>query len=155
MKGCVGVVDTTFARVDMARYALRVLREELPGYRIVRTTVPGIKDLPGAAKRLLDSGCDAVITLGWVGAKEVDKLSYLAASVGLIMVSILTGKIVVDVTVHEDEASDPRALEEIAIDRASKHARNLALMLRDPERLTRWAGQGKRQGGPDVGPLRP
>lgn len=155
MKGCVGVVDTTFARVDMARYALRVLREELPGYRIVRTTVPGIKDLPGAAKRLLDSGCDAVITLGWVGAKEVDKLSYLAASVGLIMVSILTGKIVVDVTVHEDEASDPRTLEEIAIDRASKHARNLALMLRDPERLTRWAGQGKRQGGPDVGPLRP
>lgn len=155
MKGCVGVVDTTFARVDMARHVLRVLSEEIPDYRVVRLTVPGIKDLPGAAKRLLDSGCDAVITLGWVGRKEVDKLSYLAASVGLIMVSVLTGKIVVDVTVHEDEAEDPGALEGIAVDRASKHARNLALMLRDPGYLTRWAGQGKRQGGPDAGPLRP
>lgn len=150
-----GVVDTTFARVDMARHAIRVLGEELPGYRVVRVTVPGIKDLPGAAKRLLDYGCDAVLTLGWVGAKEVDKLSYLASSVGLIMVSILTGKIVVDVTVHEDEASDPRELEAIAVDRAVKHARNLALMLRSPEKLSRWAGQGKRQGGPDAGPLRP
>lgn len=155
MKGCVGVIDTTFARVDMAKHALKVLREELPGYKIVRVTVPGIKDLPGAAKRLIDSGCDAVITLGWVGAKEVDKMSYLASSIGLIMVSILTGKIVIDVTVHEDESDDPRVLEQIAVDRASKHAKNLALMLRDPEYLTRWAGQGKRQGGPDVGPLRP
>ena len=155
MPGCVGVADTTFARVDMARHAIRVLREELPGYRIVRVTVPGIKDLPGAAKRLLDSGCDAVITLGWVGGKEVDKLSYLAASVGLIMVSVLTGKIVVDVTVHEDEADDPRALEEIAVRRASDHARNLALMLSRPEALTRLAGTGRRQGGPHAGPLRP
>jgi len=151
----VGVVDTTFARVDMARHAVRVLREELPGYRLVRVTVPGIKDLPGAAKRLLDSGCDAVITLGWVGAKEVDKMSYLASSIGLIMVSVLTGKIVVDVTVHEDEADDPAELEAIAADRAAKHARNLALMLRNPEALTRMAGTGRRQGGPDVGPLRP
>ena len=156
MAGCVGVVDTTFARVDMAKPVVRVLTEELPGYRIVRHTVPGIKDLPGAAKRVLDSGCDAVITLGWVGRAEVDKLSYLASSIGLIMVSILTGKIVVDVTVHGDEAEDPLELERIAISRAEAHARNLALMLLGgPQALTRWAGSGRRQGYPDVGPLRP
>ncbi|MCE4621084.1 MAG: riboflavin synthase [Desulfurococcales archaeon] len=156
MRKCVGVVDTTFARVDMAKPVLRVFNEELPNYEIVRHTVPGIKDLPGAAKRLLDLGCEAVITLGWVGAKEVDKLSYLAASMGLIMVSILTGKIVIDVTVHEDEADDPSELEKIALHRAEAHARNLALMLtRGPQALTRWAGMGRRQGYPDVGPLRP
>ena len=156
MRKCVGVVDTTFARVDMAKPVLRVFNEELPNYEIVRHTVPGIKDLPGAAKRLLDLGCEAVITLGWVGAKEVDKLSYLAASIGLIMVSILTGKIVIDVTVHEDEADDPSELEKIALHRAEAHARNLTLMLtRGPQALTRWAGMGRRQGYPDVGPLRP
>jgi riboflavin synthase len=156
MGGCIGVIDTTFARVDMAKYVLKVLQTELPDYRIIRYTVPGIKDLPGAAKRVLDMGCDAVITLGWVGAKEVDKYSYLAMSIGLIMVSILTNKIVIDVTVHEDESEDPRELERIAISRAEAHAKNLALLLRGGlEALTKWAGMGKRQGYPDVGPLRP
>ncbi|MEB3816730.1 MAG: riboflavin synthase [Desulfurococcales archaeon] len=151
---CVGVIDTTFARVDMGSEASKVLRQELPNAKIIRWTVPGIKDLPGAAKRLLDSGCDAVITLGWVGKKEVDKLSYLAMSVGLIMVSILTNKIVIDVTVHEDEADEPREIKRIALERARAHARNLAILLaRGPEYLTRWAGMGLRQGYPDVGPI--
>ena len=150
---CVGVVDTTFARVDMASPAIETLRELLPEYRIVRYTVPGVKDLPGAAKRILDMGCEGVITLGWVGAKEVDKLSYLASSVGLIMASLLTGKIVIDVTVHEDEAEKPEELKRIALDRARKHAENLALLLKKPQALTRRAGMGVRQGYPDVGPI--
>jgi riboflavin synthase len=151
---CVGVIDTTFSRVDMGSAAIKVLQEELPGYRIVRWTVPGIKDLPGAAKRLLDSGCEAVITLGWVGRREADKLSYLAMSVGLIVVSVITGRIVVDVTVHEDESDDPRELKRIALERARDHARNLALMLlKGPEYLSRWAGMGLRQGYPDAGPI--
>jgi riboflavin synthase len=138
----------------MARYVVEELERMLPGYRIVRYTVPGIKDLPGAAKRLLDMGCEGVITLGWVGAKDVDKLSYLAASVGIIMLQVLTGKIVIDVTVHEDEAESDEELAAIAEDRARKHARNLALLLREgPQALTPWAGKGLRQGGPDVGPI--
>jgi riboflavin synthase len=154
MTRCVGVIDTTFARVDMGSEALAVLREELPSYRIMRWTVPGIKDLPGAAKRMIDSGCEAVITLGWVGRKEVDKLSYLAMSIGLMMVSILTGRIIIDVTVHEDEAEDPRELKKIAVERARAHAKNLALLLtRGPEYLSRWAGMGLRQGYPHVGPI--
>ncbi len=151
---CVGVADTTFARVDMAKFVVEELEKHLPGYRIVRHTVPGIKDLPGAAKRLLDMGCEGVITLGWVGAKEVDKLSYLAASTGLIILQVLTGRIVIDVTVHEDEAESEEELAAIAEDRARKHARNLAKMLREGlEALTPWAGMGLRQGGPDVGPI--
>ncbi len=155
MRKCVGVADTTFARVDMAKYVIEELERLLPGYAIERHTVPGVKDLPGAAKRLVDMGCEAVITLGWVGAQEVDKLSYLASSIGLIMVELLTGAIVLDVTVHEDEADSEERLAIIAEDRARKHARNLAYMVKEgPRALTRWAGQGLRQGGPDAGPIR-
>ncbi len=153
MKGCVAVIDTTFSRVDMGSIAEEVLRRRLPGYRIVRWTVPGIKDLPGAARRALNT-CDAAITLGWVGRREADRLSYLAMSVGLIMVEVLTGKIVIDVTVHEDEAETAEELRRIAVDRARKHAENLALLVsKGPEALRPFAGKGLRQGYPDVGPI--
>ncbi|WP_373863049.1 riboflavin synthase [Aeropyrum pernix] len=139
----------------MGSVAEEVLRRRLPGYRIVRHTVPGIKDLPGAAKRILSMGCEGVITLGWVGRREADKLSYLAASVGLIMVEVLTGKIVIDVTVHEDEAEAPEELAAIAVDRARKHAENLAALIREgPEALVKHAGMGLRQGYPDAGPIK-
>ncbi len=153
----IGVTDTTFARVDMASHAIEVLRQELPDAVIVRYTVPGLKDLPAAVRRLLiDEGCDAAISLGWVGAKPVDKYSYLAASMGLILVQLMTGKHVIDVTVHEDEADDPDELYRIAVDRARKHARNLAILVREGgQGLTRYAGQGLRQGYPDAGPLKP
>ena len=109
--------------------------------------------MPGAARRALDK-CDAAITLGWVGRREADKLSYLAMSIGLIGVEVLTGKILLDVTVHEDESDDPEELRRIAIDRARKHAENLALLVKEgPEALVRYAGKGLRQGYPDVGPL--
>lgn len=151
---CVGVVDTTFARVDMARHAIEVLERELPGYKIVRHTVPGVKDLPAAARRVLDLGCEGVITLGWVGAQQVDKLSYLASSIGLITLGVLTGKVIIDVTVHEDEAETPEELKKIAVERAKAHARNLAELLKGGlEALTPRAGMGVRQGRPDVGPL--
>ncbi len=151
----VGVADTTFARVDMARYAIEAIQEVDPDAEIVRYTVPGIKDLPVAALRLIEVyGCDGVITLGWVGASVTDKISYLAASMGLILVQLKTGRHVIDVTVHEDEASDPAELVEIARDRARKHAINLMkLLLEGPEALTPHAGKGLRQGRPDVGPL--
>ncbi|WP_342755403.1 riboflavin synthase [Acidilobus sp. 7A] len=138
----------------MGSVAEEVLREELPDYRVVRYTVPGIKDLPGAARRLIDMGCDGVITLGWVGATQVDKYSYIAMSVGLVMLSVLTGKVVVDVTVHEDETEDPRELREIAVNRARAHAENLVKLLTGGlEALRPLAGQGVRQGRSSVGPL--
>ena len=149
-----GVADTTFSRVDMGRIAIDVIRKEDPDAEIVRYTVPGIKDLPVAAKKLLDQGCDGVITLGWVGKTMLDKYSYLAASIGLIMVQILTSKHVIDVTVHEDEAEDEEKLVEIAVDRARKHALNLVRLVRDGgTALTKYAGKGLRQGYKDAGEL--
>ncbi len=152
---CVGVVDTTFARVDMARYVIEVLEKHLAGYRIVRHTVPGIKDIPAAAKRIIDMGCEGVITLGWVGPGQVDKYSYLASSIGLIILGVMTGKIIIDVTVHEDEADKPEELKRIAIHRARTHAENLVALLKGgPQALTPKAGMGIRQGYPDVGPIK-
>ena len=150
----IGIVDTTFSRVDMARYVIDELRKLAPSAEIIRTTVPGIKDIPGALKRMIDrENPDGLIALGWVGPKDIDKLSYVAASIGIMLVSIITGKIIIDVTVHEDEAADPRELRKIAEDRARKHTRNLIYMLVDPNNLTKFAGMGLRQGGPDVGPI--
>jgi len=140
----------------MAKYVIKVLEEHLPNAEIIRYTVPGIKDLPVAAKKLIDEyKCDIVITLGWVGPSNLDKLSYLASSIGLTMVQLLTNKHVIDVTVHEDEAKSEEELLEIAIDRAKKHALNVVkLITGGREALTPYAGKGLRQGRPDVGPIR-
>ena len=151
----VGIVDTTFARVDMGSIAESVIKEELPSAKVVRYTVPGIKDIPVAAKKLIvEYGCDGVITLGWVGKTLTDKLSYVAASMALQLVQLETLKHVIDVTVHEDEAEEEEELKKIAVDRATKHARNLIVLLtRGGESLKRYAGMGLRQGYPDVGPI--
>ena len=72
----------------------------------------------------------------------------------LQMVQLETLKHVIDVTVHEDEAEDPSELREIAEDRAAKHAKNLAILLRKGgEGLRAFAGKGLRQGRPDAGPI--
>ena len=151
----VGIVDTTFSRVDMGRIAEKTLRNELPNAVIIRYTVPGIKDIPVAAKKLLEEkSCEAVITLGWVGKTITDKISYGVASMALQLVQILTNKHIIDVTIHEDEADDPSNLRDIAIDRVTKHCKNLALLLRKGgEGLRPYAGKGLRQGHKDVGPL--
>jgi len=150
----IGVVDTTFARVDMARPAIEVIMENIPRAKIIRYTVPGIKDIPVAAKKVLEKA-DIAMTLGWVGASLIDKYSYLAMSVGLMLVQILTGKHIIDVTVHEDEAESEEELYRVAINRAKEHALNLVtLLLKGGEGLTPYAGRGLRQGVPDVGPIR-
>ena len=152
----IGVVDTTFARVDMASHVIDVIKSSIPDAKIIRYTVPGIKDIPVAAKKLLEEeGCDIVITLGWVGKTFTDKLSYPALSIGLINVQLMTNKHIIDVTVHEDEAEDEKELYRIAVERSRKHAENLvALLTRGGEALTKKAGRGIRQGYPDAGPIR-
>ncbi len=149
------IVDTTFARVDMASAAIEVLRTLMPDAVIVRRTVPGLKDIPVEAKLLLErEGCDAGMVFGWVGPTLNDKISYAVYSLALQMVQLEHRVHILDVTVHEDEApEDPQRLREIALDRARKHAENLYLLLRRPDELTRRAGTGRRQGYPDAGPL--
>ena len=150
----VGVVDTTFARYDMAKAAMDELKQ-LCSVQFVRKTVPGIKDLPVAAKQLLEQqGCELVMAFGMPGAKPIDKQCAHEASLGLIWAQLLTNRHVIEVFVHEDEASNNKELAELAAKRAKEHARNVYRLLFKPEELAKLAGTGQREGGPDAGPLR-
>ena len=42
----IGIADTTFARYDMAASAIDELKKTGTGFKIIRRTVPGFKDLP-------------------------------------------------------------------------------------------------------------
>jgi len=149
----IGIADTTFSRIDMGKIAIDELRK-ISSIPYERYTVPGIKDLPIAAKKLLEEkGCDIVITLGWVGGTQKDMLSYIVLSMGLVMVQLMTNKHVIDVTIHEDEAEDEKTLMVVAENRVREHVRNAVDLLVNPKRLQKLAGTGQRQGYPDVGPI--
>lgn len=150
----IGVVDTTFARVDMGSHAIDELKRTGTGYKVERRTVPGVKDLPVAAKKLIEEdGCDIVIALGMPGKEGIDKVCAHEASTGLIQVQLMTNKHVIEVFVHEDEAKDEKQLAWLAERRTREHAVNAYDMLFRPERLVRNAGKGLRQGFEDVGPI--
>lgn len=153
MKLRVGIVDTTFARYDMAKAAMEEL-EQLCSVKFERRTVPGIKDLPVEVKRLLDGGCDIAMAFGMPGAAPIDKQCAHEASLGLMQVRLMTGKHVIEVFVFEDEAESEKKLAELADKRAREHALNVYRLLLKPEELTKLAGTGQREGGPDAGPLR-
>ena len=86
----VGIADTTFARVDMATAAVRALQGAGTGFRIVRRTVPGIKDLPVACRRLfLEDHVDLCIALGMPGRAEYDRTCAHEASLGLLFAGVL------------------------------------------------------------------
>jgi riboflavin synthase len=149
----VGVVDTTFARYDMAKAAMDELKQ-LCSVKFKRRTVPGIKDLPVEAKRLLEEGCDIVMALGMPGAAPIDKQCAHEASSGLIWAQLLTNKHVIEVFVFADEAKADKELAELANKRAREHARNVYRLLFKPDELTKMAGTGQREGAPDAGSLR-
>jgi len=150
----VGICDTTFARYDMGGAAIDELKKHATGIKIIRRTVPGIKDLPVACKKLIEEeGCEMVMALGMPGPEEKDKVCAHEASTGLIQAQLMTNTHILEVFVHEDEEDDPEDLKVLADNRAREHARNLIMMLFRPERLTRDAGMGMREGKPDVGPL--
>jgi riboflavin synthase len=149
----IGIVDTTFARYDMARDAIDEIKKNVEGVEIVRRTVPGIKDLPVACKIILQE-CDAAMAFGMPGKEEIDKMCAHEASLGLISVQLMCNKHILEVFVHEDEAEKEEDLALICEKRAREHARNLVKMLFHPEKLTKEAGMGKRQGLPDAGPLK-
>ncbi|MCG2829043.1 riboflavin synthase [Methanothermobacter sp. K4] len=150
----VGICDTTFARYDMGGAAIDELKKHATGIKIIRRTVPGIKDLPVACKKLIEEeGCEMVMALGMPGPEEKDKVCAHEASTGLIQAQLMTNTHILEVFVHEDEEDDPEDLKVLADNRAREHAQNLIMMLFRPERLTRDAGMGMREGKPDVGPL--
>ncbi|NTW92784.1 MAG: riboflavin synthase [Methanoregulaceae archaeon] len=150
----IGVADTTFARVNMGAIALEEMRK-LSSATIERVTVPGIKDLPVACKKLIDErGCGIVIALGMPGGQEKDRMCAHEASLGLITCQLLTNTHIIEVFVYEDEAGGDRELAWLAEQRTREHARNVITLAFSPEKMTREAGTGQRQGFPDAGPAR-
>lgn len=150
----VGVIDTTFARVDMARHAVRALQAAGTGFRLHRKTVPGIKDLPVACRQMfVEEKVDLCLALGMPGKAEYDKVCAHEASLGLMYAGVLEAKPVVECFVFEAEAADDKELATLARRRAEEHALNAYSMLFRPRNLERHAGEGLRQGFEDAGPL--
>jgi len=150
----IGIADTTFARVDMAQVAITALKETGTGYRIERYTVPGIKDLPVAAKKLIEErDCDIVLALGMPGGEAIDKMCAHEASSGLIQCQLMTNTHIIEVFVHGDEASTEKELDQLTRLRTAEHAVNAYDLLFRPERLERMAGTGQRQGFGDAGEI--
>ena len=150
----IGMADTTFARFDMAAGAIDEIKKTATGIKIVRVTVPGIKDLPVACKKLIeDEGCDMCMAFGMPGPDPKDKVTAQVASQGLVQAQLMTNTHVLEVFVHEDEAVG-RVLAQLCENRAREHAQNLIRMLFSPEKMTRRAGTGQREGFKDAGPLK-
>jgi riboflavin synthase len=150
----IGIADTTFARVDMGGFAIDELKATGTGFKIERYTVPGVKDLPVACKKLLsERECDIVMALGMPGKEPIDKVCAHEASQGLIQVQLTTSKHIIEVFVHEDEAKNAKELSWLAERRSREHAVNAYDLLFRPEKLTKNAGKGFRQGFEDVGPI--
>jgi riboflavin synthase len=150
----IGVADTTFARINMGAVAVDELKKHAT-VAIERVTVPGIKDLPVACKKLIEERrCDIVMALGMPGGKDKDKMCAHEASTGLIQCQLMTNTHIIEVFVHEDEAKDDRELAWLMVQRTREHAVNAVKLILRPRDLEREAGTGQRQGFPDAGPAR-
>jgi len=145
----IALVDTMFSRGDMGKIAIEILENESKKnnweIKIIRKTVPGIKDIPVAMLQLLEQGCFAGIALGMPGSAAIDKQCAHEASLGIQRVQLITRKFVLEVFVHEDEGKD-NELASIMRNRTTKHALNLLWLLFSPKELEKRAGSGERQG---------
>ena len=150
----IGIADTTFARFDMGGSVEDELKSSGTGFKLVRYTVPGIKDLPVACKKLIDEQrCDIVIALGMPGSEPIDKQCAHEASQALIQCQLMTNTHIIEVFVHEDEAKDEKELAWLMDRRAREHALNVYNMMFKPNTLRKNAGRGLRQGFEDAGPV--
>lgn len=145
----IGIVDTTFARVDMGKIAIDELKK-YQGIEYEKRTVPGIKDLPVECKILLEK-CDICIALGMVGGAPIDTQCGHEASIGIQHAKLMTNKHIIEVFVHENEGWSEKELKEIFENRIRKHVKNAVLMLTKPQEFEKLAGRGIRQGKDDEG----
>ena len=176
----IGVADTTFSRVNMFPFVEEAVKDAINegsvdfNIKIERYTVPGIKDLPVACKLLFEKYfADIVIALGMVGGEKIDKQCSHEASISIQQVMLLKNKHILEVFIHMDEAYEKmhdksaysrnrlnrnklneRKLFSICKDRAYKHAQNVLALLKGKNELTRFAGQGRRQGANHVGEIK-
>lgn len=153
----IAIIDTMFARVDMGTIVETSLKGA-PGYgelfQVVRTTVPGLKDIPVEVKVLIeDEGAAIVVACGWVGGADLDLQTAQVASLGLMATQLTTNTHVLEVFVHEREKATPQELGQLCEERCRMHALNALNLLFARERLIERAGHGVRQGEDDAGPL--
>jgi riboflavin synthase len=170
----IGIVDTTFSRVDMGGIAVSELESHYPKLEYERRTVPGIKDLAVECKRMLEgdgragpgnrkpetrnrargAGCDIVLALGMVGGAPIDAQCAHEASLGIQQAKLMTNKHIIEVFVHENEAWGGKEFAAICDNRERKHVHNAVALATKPEALTLKAGLGIRQGKDDEGAVR-
>ena len=149
-----GICDTTFARFDMAKAAMDQIKEQVANINFIERTVPGVKDLPVACKKLIEEeDCDLVMAFGMPGPEDIDKVCAHEASTGLIQAQLMTNTHIIEVFVHEDEGNDEKDLKVLAENRARQHADNVVKMVFKPEKFKREAGMGMREGRENKGPL--
>ncbi|MFP4402935.1 MAG: riboflavin synthase [Nanoarchaeota archaeon] len=155
MKKKLGIVDTTFAIIDMYKFAKKAISDFSENIEIIRYTVPGIKDIAVASKILFEKyNCDIVLALGMPGPKEIDKQCANQASNGIINTQLLVNKHILEVFVHMDETNNKKELYEVTKNRTYKHTINAIKLLKGKNELSKNAGQGIRQGFDDEGPIR-
>ncbi|MFX1392477.1 MAG: riboflavin synthase [Promethearchaeota archaeon] len=155
MKVNVGIADTTFARVNMGRMAIDEIENTTSKVKLIKYTVPGMKDLPVACKILFEQyDCEICLAFGMPGPEEKDKICAHEASQGLIMCQLLMSKHIIECFVHEDEADMQEELIKVCDNRAREHAQNVLKLLFEKDWLEKNAGMGLRQGFPDAGPIR-
>ncbi|MCA1818750.1 MAG: riboflavin synthase [Thermoplasmatota archaeon] len=152
-----GVIDTTFATVDMGEPAVQaLLAQGIAPQRIFRRTVPGFKDLAVAAKQMIEQGgCDIVVVCGMVGPEPIDKQCGHEASLAIGQAQLMTSTHILEAFVHMDEAASDAELVKVCENRVAEHAVNAFWILERPEELAKRAGTGQRQGFQDVGPADP
>ncbi|MBU0628227.1 MAG: riboflavin synthase [Nanoarchaeota archaeon] len=152
----IGIADTMFARVNMFEIVQKALDDSMePGIKLERYTVPGVKDLPVACKKLLEEhNCDICIALGMPGDKPIDKVCAHEASQGLIQTQLLTNKHIIEVFVHLDEGKSEKELYEIVKNRTYDHTMNTIALLKGKNELSKKAGKGIRQGKESMGAIK-
>ena len=150
----IGIADTTFARIDMAKFAIDAIKKNSDA-KIERYTVPGFKDLPVACKILFDKyKCGIVIALGMAGKAPIDKQCAHEAAMGLQTAQLMANKHIIEVFVFTDEAKTDKELLQITKNRTTKHALNALELLKGKTALEKFAGAGRRQGREDEGPIK-
>jgi len=150
----IGIADTMFACVDMYHIARKTICDLEENLKIERYTVPGVKDLPVACKKLIEEyDCNIVLAFGMPGPEKIDKQCAHEASLGIIYAQLLTNTHILEVFVHMDEALDEKQLKKITFNRVHDHTLNAIQLLKNKNNLSKKAGQGVRQGASNFGSI--
>jgi riboflavin synthase len=160
----IGIVDTTFSRINMGKIAIEELEKikEQTKYKIdyIRKTVPGIKDLAVECQILFEKhNCDIVIALGMIGLSDIDEVCAHEASSAIQQVMIKNSKHIIEVFVHSKESYKNNKFDEkdfylLTENRVRKHVWNAVWLIKDPQKLIENAGKGIRQGREDEGEIK-